>query len=71
MKYEAKLEKFLRANRCYTEFTKSIRPKRYKSLEEYCDFCDVRHYIVCGISWNSGKKGIDFWIALNKEWRNA
>ena len=71
MKYEIELEKFLRANRCYTEFMKAIRLKSYKSLEEYCDFCDARHYIISGISWDSGKKGPDFWIALNKKWRNG
>ena len=69
MKYEDKLEKFLRDNGCYTDFTKAIKVKYNQSLEEYCDKTDVRQYITCGIDWNSSKKGLDFWGALNNKWK--
>lgn len=71
MKYEAKLEKFLKAHGCYSEFMKAIKTKYHESLEEYCDKTDVRLYIKCGIGWDSSKKGFDFWSKLHKEWING
>ncbi len=71
MKYEGKLSKFLKAHKCYDEFVKAIRVKYQQSLEEFCDKSDARYYILCGVDWDSSKKGIDFWIALNKEWKNG
>lgn len=71
MKYEAKLEKFLRNHGCYTDFMKAIKKKYRESLEEYCHTTDVRQYIKSGIDWDSSKKGIDFWSALHREWKNS
>ena len=71
MKYEGKLSKFLKAHKCYNEFVKAIKVKYQQSLEKYCGETDVRHYIMSGIDWDSSKKGIDFWVALNKKWRNG
>ena len=70
MKYESKLSKFLKDNRCYTEFTKAIKRKYKQSLEQYCDTTDVRRYISSGIDWDNTKKGLDLWVALNKKWIN-
>ena len=64
------LAKFLKKHGVYREFTKGV--KKHRSGENFlADFCKdnpANTYISCGLCWDKTKKGLDFWVELNKKW---
>lgn len=66
---KTKLETFLRKKKLWTEFEREFENYRGYSIKEWIEENgDEKGYFDCAFRWSRTKKGIDFWIIIDKEY---
>lgn len=65
-----KLEKFLKEKRLWKEFKKEFKNDINSDFTDYLDVTSDEEVILGAFSWDSTKKGFDFWNNIHNIWNS-